>query len=516
MVDLPPELWQKITSFLEEKYMKPLLGACHLLRDLALDSIYEQASVDIGILGQREYLDRIGRLGHPDYTTRVRKLCISTPARIRVAAGWMLPRRPKVNARTPLNVVSRLRNLLRGRKLSKAEISQKLLLSFVNLRAVQLHCPDRIGQQEFEAQMPLLLSTLQAYSSALTSIELAISPLLFLSTLLSTLPTFPTLERLCLKLEIYSTPNDDPVKLDLVLKDAVAPFIKIHRQTLSAIQVLADSYLLGCDLSNLFDNLDFIPHLKTLEIPFELTRAALFQSLHGLLQRHSKSLEDLVLYTPFKTDNSSQYTESCFAMMLTPLPRLKNLIIYAVPANILHQGCVVSESSGGDSDFAISMIFMESDNWNVFAGMDWSCLISMCLKLAIVTPAMFDAFSNDFPSLRSLSLGVSAFQNTFESKNSIKEFCAEMSNRTYPEASLTSLYMSQHHYMPGVIHLPCISCFGAVVEAFPSLLFMNWLPRATFLHDLALSQHQATQETDFDLDTDGHSICTPYLLLPQL
>ncbi|KAF9526090.1 hypothetical protein CPB83DRAFT_858323 [Crepidotus variabilis] len=64
MVDLPPELWREMTSYLEDTDMKLLLGVNHLLRGLALDHIYEQAVIDLRMLGEREHLDQIGRLGY--------------------------------------------------------------------------------------------------------------------------------------------------------------------------------------------------------------------------------------------------------------------------------------------------------------------------------------------------------------------------------------------------------------------------------------------------------------------
>ncbi|KAF9526089.1 hypothetical protein CPB83DRAFT_858322 [Crepidotus variabilis] len=361
---------------------------------------------------------------------RMRKLSITVRETSHASTIPLHHRGLKANGPNPFNPVTRFRDLFRGRKPNKVITAEKLLRSFVNLREVQLHCANEAEEQDFGTQRPLLLSSIQAYSSTLTSIGLAISPLsFFFSTFLPTLPTFPTLERLSLRLITMAYISGDPAKFELALKDVVAPFINRHSQTLCFIQVIADAFLEAYDLLTLFDNIDYIPHLKTLEIPFLLIRLPTSRSLHRLLRSHSTSLEDLILYVPFMTGESSLHAKSSFAAILTPLPHLKKLEIHAVPVHALrvadlsstHFINYVSRFSGQLSSFALYTKFLVSDDWKRFSGMDWNCLTSLSLGLAIATPAVFDAFPNKFPLLWSLSLVVGAFQETFDNEGSIEK-----------------------------------------------------------------------------------------------
>ncbi|KAF9526091.1 hypothetical protein CPB83DRAFT_858324 [Crepidotus variabilis] len=335
MVDLPRELWREIISFLDKRDMTSLLGVNQLLRDFALESIYEQASIHFGGLGRREYLEQIRHLGQKSYAVHIRKLRILTTRTMSKSSSEFNARRDlRASARASLNAVSRFHNRLRGRQLSKAEAAQILLFSLVNLKEIELIGVDEEEQEDFQTQMPLLLSCLQAYSPTLTYIGFIISPLSFLSTFLSTLPTFPTLERLSLRLGDYMS-GGHPNQFELLLKDVVAQFMNRHRQTLFIVQVLTNSFFKGYDLSALLENLDFIPHLKTLEISFVPSRLLTSQSLHKFVTRHSETLEGLIFYTPFTTSMSPS-TERSFTMMLAPLTRLKKLAIFSVAVQALH------------------------------------------------------------------------------------------------------------------------------------------------------------------------------------
>ncbi|KAF9526105.1 hypothetical protein CPB83DRAFT_908657 [Crepidotus variabilis] len=497
MLDLPPELWREIASFIEKKEMTPLLGVNQLLRGCALDRIYEQTSIDLGELGQSDYLQDIGHLGYPSYAIRIRKLSISTTRNVLKTSTKAHSRRNlKASARTSLDALSKFHDILRGRKLSKSEIAQRLFLSFVRLKEIELFCVDEEEQEDFQAQMPLLLSSFQAYSSTLTSIGFSVAPLSFLSTLLPALPTVPTLERLSFRLMDYRV-GSRIIEFDQILKHTIAPFISRHRETLSFLQVISNSFSKEYDLLPLFENLGYIPHLKTLEIPFVLTRLSTSQSFSKLLKRHSETLEDLILFIPFNTSRLSS-TEGSFATISTPLPRLKDLAIYSI-MNTLHMANhastdlmdYISKYSSQLSKFAVYMKLFAWDDWKAFAGMNWNRLTSLSLRLSVATPTVFDAFSSNFPSLKSLSLIVSAYQESFGADGSKNKFCDEMSSRSYPTGSLTHLDIHhknhEHHHPHLELRSSDMSCVGAVVKAFPSVISVNERHRTNFLQDLATS-----------------------------
>ncbi|KAF9523296.1 hypothetical protein CPB83DRAFT_898875 [Crepidotus variabilis] len=425
MDNLPPELWYHITRFISSSELWKLRRINHFFQEAAYDRRFKVVTVHIGDL------EKMALKGDPFYLTlRARELHFQY--------GGLHGDRTQASARTPfstsiaacLKMASKIQDHLLRRHISDEVVNSsslqagagainasQILTSFKNVQQVFVHgIGNEATRADLEAsQLDMLSFAIRSYGMNLTTLSLQIprqEHFLQVLTSLSTLPRLPHLKRVYLTL--YPSSFGDNANFQSEMKYAVVPFLNTHRETLTSLHLLANSYIRGLDLSFL-PFLARMPHLRILKLYLLLCLPSAAQTVKTLLKKHTYRLESLVLGVVGPDDIDHQYTN--LSLLYTPLPFLKHIEINediriarsraanSLPALISY----ISSYRKTLHTLRVSGRKIIYTDMERLASATWPKLVSLDLHLLTCSPEFFDDLAQGFPALQDLSLLVYSF-----------------------------------------------------------------------------------------------------------
>ncbi|KAF7768315.1 hypothetical protein Agabi119p4_7558 [Agaricus bisporus var. burnettii] len=314
--DFPPELLIEIVSYLSRRELWRMIGINRMLFELGMNELYEEVRLmDCGRAGYKTF----EQIGHQNIASRVQRLNIRPT---------FLPR------------MGRDGKAVYDKSLTTSELKSRKAQSsaFLTLALTSLRKCSHIRELTVVVQDQLYLTS--AFAKFFHKLIKLVGAELGALTVDMTLPNFLSIHRAfdskllpklsSLTIKITNTRFTTPTRQARRIRRALLNIITSLGSTLQSLAF----EVIDCNLSKLFQKLQKLPPLRSLELRTEIGFSTLIPTIHfvSFLQRNASNLERLVIRRPTvdipNSWNLNVMVSRLYDLLcIQRLPQLKELVL---------------------------------------------------------------------------------------------------------------------------------------------------------------------------------------------